>query len=84
MMKYGARPAKQRKIIALDGQGKKQQRPESPTVTPLGMPVNTSIPKPSDMRSHQRMPPVPCISSTLGDTGVYRHTTEPIFIQDQT
>ena len=27
---------------------------------------------------------VPSISSTLGDTGVYRCTTEPIFIQDPT
>ena len=35
----------------------------------------------------KRMPPVACvpsISDTLGDTGVYRHTTEPIFIRDQT
>ena len=33
------------------------------------------------------MPPVeyiPSISSTLGDAGVYRHTTEPIFIRDRT
>ena len=39
------------------------------------------------LQKKKRMPPVayiPIISGTLGDTGVYRHTTEPIFILDQT
>ena len=34
----------------------------------------------------ERMSPVayiPSVSGTLGDTGVYRHTTEPIFIRDR-
>ena len=26
---------------------------------------------------------IPSISGTLSDTGVYRHTTEPIFIKDR-
>ena len=80
--------SQQREIIALDRQGTQQQRPESPTVTPPGVRVNTS-----SYKLHQRYilekgcpkwHNIPSISGTLGDTGVYRHTTEPIFIRDRT
>jgi len=32
--------------------------------------------------SQKRMPPS-CISGTINDTGVHRHKTEPVFIQDR-
>ena len=78
---------KQRDIIALDRQGTQQQRPESPTVTPPGVREMQGTETPPKVHPQKRMPPVayiPSISNTLGDTGVYRHTTEPVFIQDRT
>ena len=77
----------QREIIALNRHGTQQQRPESPMVTPPGMRVNTRYINSKKGASSKRMPPVANISSisgTLCNTGVYRHTTEPIFIWDQT
>ena len=63
-----------------------QQRPESPKVTPPSIWVNTGYRKPK-VHPQKKMSSsglyIPSISGTLGNTGVYRHTTEPIFIQDQ-
>ena len=43
---------------------------------------------PPEVRLHKRMPPsgiyVTSISGTLSYTSMYRQTTEPIFVQDQT
>ena len=74
-------------IIALKGQGTQQQRPESPMVTQSGMEVITKYINSTEGTSSKRMPPVayvPFISGTLSNMGLYRHTTQQIFIQDQT
>ena len=66
----------------------RQQRPESPTVTLTRHACKYKLHK-----LHQRCIPrkgfhpvayIPYISGTLGDTGVHRHKTEPIFIPDLT
>ena len=77
-------------IIALDRPRTQQQRPESPTVTPPAMQVNfmqlqgtITPPNIHLQKNKKKMPTVaytPSISGTLGDTGVYRHKTEPILI----
>ena len=76
---------KQGSSLALEGRPTKQQRPESPTVTLIW-----HASKYKAHKLHQRYIPskgcpraahIPCISGTLGHTGVYRHKTEPIFNQ---
>ena len=52
----------------------------SPTVSPPSMRVNTRHTNPTKGTSSKRDAP----SGTLGDTGVYRHTTEAIFIRYRT
>ena len=50
------------------------------------MRVNTRYINSTKGTSSKRMPPVayiPYISCTLGDTGVHRHKTEPIFTEDR-
>ena len=79
---------KQREKIALDRQGTQKQKPESPTVSPPGVRVNTRYINSTKGTSLKKDAPsgiyTPSISGTLGDTGVYRHTTEPIVIRDRT
>ena len=74
---------KRRGIIALDRRGTQQQRSESPTVTP-GVRVNTRYINSTKGASSTKVAYISSISVALGDTGVYRHTTEPMCIQDRT
>ena len=76
---------KHREIIAHDRQGMQQQRPESPSNS------TWRASKYKVYKLHQRYilkkgwPQwhIPSISGTLGESGVYRHTTESIFIRDR-
>ena len=66
-----------------------QQSLESPAVTPPSVRVSTRYINSTKGTSSKKKDAssgifTQSISGTLGDTGVYRHTTEPVFIQDRT
>ena len=61
--------------------------PEGSGPTPLDMQVNAGYINSTKGTSSKWMSPAgytSSISGTLGDTDVYRHTTEPVFIQNRT
>ena len=66
-----------------------QQRPESPTITLTWHACKYKVCKLHQRHILKNGCPlvayiIPYISGTLGHTGVHRHKTEPIFIQDRT
>ena len=70
---------RQTEIMPLERQDtKSKKRSESPTVNPPGIRVNTRYRNSTKDTSSKKVAYIPSISGTLGDTGVYRHTTEPI------